>query len=392
MRGEAQQRIATFRIHHSEFRIPNYRMNETTAIGMMSGSSLDGLDIALVKFNEDGERYNFQILAAETLPYPEYWTRQLSEAFHKQPEDLVQLDKDYGKYLGEQVLAFAQKHNAHPDFVASHGHTIFHKPEQHYTLQIGDGQELAKACGFTVINDFRSKDVSKGGQGAPLVPIGDKLLFGNYEICLNIGGIANVSYDEDGQRIAYDLCIANQALNYLAQMKALPYDRDGQLARSGEVDMDLLKRLNRHPFYGQLPPKSLGREFFEANQKGLLDDCGAFDRLRHPSSQQVLSVEDMLATFVEHIALQIALGISHLSKGKILVTGGGARNQFLMERLQARTSHEVVIPDKMTIDYKEALVFAFLGLLRMEDKTNVLSSVTGAESDSCSGRIWKYNG
>ena len=352
-------------------------MRTTTAIGLMSGSSLDGLDIALVCFHEENDKYNFQILQAETLLYPEYWTKQLSEAFHKQPEDLVQLDKDYGKYLGEQVLAFAKKHNVQPDFVASHGHTIFHKPEQHYTLQIGDGQELAKACGFTVINDFRSEDVSKGGQGAPLVPIGDKLLFGDYEICLNIVGIANVSYDEDSKRIAYDLCIANQALNHLAQMKGFPYDRDGQLARSGEVIMDMLKRLNRHPFYGQLPPKSLGREFFEENQKDLLKD---------------LPVEDMLATFVEHIALQIALGISHLPKGKILVTGGGARNKFLIERLQARSSHEVVIPDKIIIDYKEALVFAFLGLLRMEGKTNVLASVTGAESDSCSGRIWKSNG
>ena len=337
---------------------------------------MDGLDIALVRFHEENDKYDFQILQAETLPYPEYWTLQLSEAFHKQPVDLVQLDKDYGKYLGELVLGFARKHNAMPDFVASHGHTIFHKPEQHYTLQIGDGLELSKACGFTVINDFRSEDVSKGGQGAPLVPIGDKLLFGDYEICLNIGGIANVSYDEDSKRIAYDLCIANQALNYLAQMKRLPYDRDGQLAQSGEVNMDLLKKLNRHPFYGLLPPKSLGREFFEENQKNLLKD---------------LSIEDMLATFVEHIALQIALGVSHLTKGKILVTGGGARNKFLMERLQARSSHEVVIPNKMIIDYKEALVFAFLGLLRMEGKTNVLASVTGAESDSCSGRIWKYN-
>ena len=340
----------------------------------MSGSSLDGLDLTLVKFIEEGEHYDFQILAAETLPYPDFWKAQLSEAFHKQPEDLVQLDKDYGRNLGEQVLTFAKKHNAQPDFVASHGHTIFHKPEQHYTLQIGDGQELAKACGFTVINDFRSEDVSKGGQGAPLVPIGDKFLFSDYEICLNIGGIANVSYDENGQRIAYDLCIANQALNHLAQTKGLDYDRDGQLARSGEVNIDLLKRLNRHPFYGQLPPKSLGREFFEENQKDLLKN---------------LSVEDLLATFTEHIALQIALGVSHLPKGKILVTGGGARNQFLMERLQARTSHEVVIPEKTIIDYKEALVFAFLGLLRLEGKTNVLASVTGAESDSCSGQIWK---
>ena len=352
----------------------------------MSGSSLDGLDIALVRFKEEGEHYGFQILAVETLPYPDHWKKQLAEAFHKQPEDLLQLDKDYGKYLGEQVLTFAKKHNATPDFVASHGHTIFHRPEEHYTLQIGDGQALAKACGFTVINDFRSEDVSKGGQGAPLVPIGDKLLFGDYEMCLNIGGIANVSYDENGKRIAYDLCIANQALNYLANMNGLDYDRDGDLARSGEVDITLLKQLNRHPFYGQFPPKSLGREFFEANQKELLDggtrDCGT-------AGLSTRSVADMLATFVEHIALQIALPISFLPKGKILCTGGGARNKFLIERLQARTKHEVVVPEKQIIDYKEALVFAFLGLLRLEGKTNVLASVTGAESDSCSGKIWK---
>ena len=367
---------------YSAFRIPNYtdQMKETTAIGLMSGSSLDGLDVALVRFTEDNEKYRFQILEAETLPYPEEWKTKLSEAFHKQPEDLDELDKEYGRYLGEQVKAFAEKHHATPDFVASHGHTIFHRPEEHYTLQIGNGEELAKASGFTVINDFRSEDVSKGGQGAPLVPIGDKLLFGDYEFCLNIGGIANISYDENDSRIAYDLCIANQALNYLANMNGLDYDRDGELARNGNVDHALLKKLNNSPFFLQLPPKSMGREYFEMYQKELLD-CETRDA--------GLSIPDMLATFTEHIALQIALAVSWLPKGKILVTGGGARNKFLMERLQARTKHEVVIPDTITIDYKEALVFAFLGLLRMEGKTNVLASVTGAESDSCSGRVWK---
>lgn len=374
-------------------RIKEKLMKETTAIGLMSGSSLDGLDIALVRFKEENEHYAFQILQAETLPYPDHWKKQLAEAFQQQPQDLVQLDKDYGKYLGEQVRNFAQKHNAKPDFVASHGHTIFHRPEEHYTLQIGDGQALANACGFTVVNDFRTEDVGKGGQGAPLVPIGDKLLFGDYEMCLNIGGIANISYDENGRRIAYDLCIANQALNYLAQMEGLDYDKDGNLARSGKVDFDLLKKLNNSPFFMQEPPKSLGREYFEMYQRGLIDEghetrgCGPFDRLRDPR-EVGLSIADMLATFVEHIALQISIPISLLPKGKILVTGGGARNKFLMERLQARTKHEVVIPEKEIIDYKEALIFAFLGLRRLEGNTNVLASVTGAESDSCSGRIW----
>ena len=374
-------------------------MKQTTAIGLMSGSSLDGLDIALVRFKEENEHYAFQILQAETLPYPEQWKKQLAEAFQKQPQDLVQLDKDYGKYLGEQVRNFAQKHNAKPDFVASHGHTIFHRPEEHYTLQIGDGQELAKACGFTVVNDFRTEDVGKGGQGAPLVPIGDKLLFADYEMCLNIGGIANISYDENGRRIAYDLCIANQALNYLAQMEGLDYDKNGDLARSGKVNFDLLKKLNNSPFFMQEPPKSLGREYFEMYQKGLLDEGRKTkDTRRGTTGHETrdygtrdadLSIADMLATFVEHIALQIAIPISLLPKGKVLVTGGGARNKFLMERLQARTKHEIVIPEKEIIDYKEALIFAFLGLRRLEGKTNVLASVTGAESDSCSGRIWR---
>ncbi|MCQ2302344.1 MAG: anhydro-N-acetylmuramic acid kinase [Bacteroidales bacterium] len=348
-------------------------MKESTAIGLMSGSSLDGLDIALVRFQYDGNNYDFSILDADTLPYSDEWKQQLADAFHKQPNELDTLDKAYGKYLGEQVKQFIASRHAKPDFVASHGHTIFHKPEQHYTLQIGDGQALANACGLTVVNDFRTEDVLKGGQGAPLVPIGDKLLFGDYDICLNIGGIANVSYDDQGKRMAYDICMANQALNYLANLEGLPYDKDGALARSGEMEITLLKKLNHDPYYGLFPPKSLGREFFETRQKDLLTG---------------LSTADMLATFTEHIALQIALAVSILPKGKMLVTGGGAKNKFLIERIQARSYHQVVVPDTQIVDYKEALVFALLGLLRMEGRTNVLASVTGAPTDSCSGKIW----
>lgn len=351
-------------------------MSEHLAIGLMSGSSLDGVDLALVNFNSENGKYGFNILRTNTLPYSDEWEQKLSEAFHQKPEDLTNLDKEYGEYLGEQVLQFMQEDNVTPDFIASHGHTIFHKPEQHYTLQIGNGQALAKACGVTVINDFRSEDVSKGGQGAPLVPIGDKLLFSDYEACLNIGGIANVSYDENGQRIAYDICIANQALNHLANQKGLKYDMDGLLARSGKIDGALLDKLNSHPFFTQKAPKSLGREFFETEQKNLLKN---------------LRTNDLLTTFTEHIAMQIGQSLSHLPKGKLLITGGGALNKYLVERIQHHTKHHIVIPDRQIIEYKEALIFAFLGLLKLEGKTNVLSSVTGAESDSCSGRIWKIS-
>jgi anhydro-N-acetylmuramic acid kinase len=348
-------------------------MKNKLAIGLMSGSSLDGLDIALVQFTDKEGRYNYHIETAETLPYSENWHDKLANAFLSTPEDLGPLDKEYGTYLGSQVKAFVEKHNIKPDFVASHGHTVFHKPEQRYTLQIGDGQALADACGLTVVNDFRSEDVGKGGQGAPLVPIGDQLLFGDYEICLNIGGIANLSYECNGQRIAYDSCIANQALNWLAQQEGLNFDKDGQLACQGHIDTSLLETLNSNAFYRQAPPKSLGREFFETFQKPLLES--------YP-------VCDALTTFTEHIAIQITQTIEHLPKGKMLITGGGAHNRYLVERIQRHTHHQVVIPDDQTVDYKEALIFALLGLLRLEGRINVLSSVTGAPSDSCSGKIW----
>lgn len=348
-------------------------MKNTLAIGLMSGSSLDGLDMALVQFTDNEDRYGYRIQTAATIPYPQYWHDQLAGAFLHQPSELASLDKAYGTFLGQQVSTFVKKQGIHPDFVASHGHTVFHKPEQHYTLQIGDGQALADACGWTVVNDFRTEDVGKGGQGAPLVPIGDRLLFGAYEICLNIGGIANLSYESNGQRIAYDICIANQALNWLAQQEGFSYDKDGLMAKTGHLDSKLFEALNDNGFYSQSPPKSLGREFFETFQKDLL---------------KAYPISDALATFTEHIAFQIAQAIEHLPKSKMLVTGGGAHNKYLIERIQQHTHHQVVVPDSQTVDYKEALIFALLGLLRLEGRVNVLSSVTGAPSDSCSGKIW----
>lgn len=348
-------------------------MKETLAIGLMSGSSLDGLDLALVSFTSDEGRYTYRIKGAVTLPYPEPWKSKLTKAFLSKPEELKPLDLEYGAFLGQQVKQFVEQQGITPDFVASHGHTVFHQPDRHFTLQIGDGQALANHCGLLTINDFRSEDVSKGGQGAPLVPIGDRLLFGEYDICLNIGGIANLSYECMDKRIAYDICIANQALNWLAQREGLNYDKDGMMARNGTLDSTLLDMLNNHAFYHQQPPKSLGREFFETFQRPLLE---SYD------------TPEALSTFTEHIAMQIAQSTAHLNEGKMLITGGGALNTYLVERIQHHTKHQVVIPDRQTIDYKEALIFALLGLLRLEGHTNVLCSVTGAPTDSCSGKIW----
>lgn len=342
-------------------------------IGLMSGSSLDGIDLVDVDFWNDG-KWHFEIVARDNYDYDDEWKKALADAFYFDKKQLQDIDYQYGRFLGQVTRHFIDKYNLHPEIVASHGHTIFHRPQEHYTLQIGDGQALADACGVMVINDFRTEDVLKGGQGAPLVPIGDKLLFADYPICLNIGGIANVSYDVDGQRIAYDICIANQALNYLANRLSLAYDKDGNIAHSGHIDNQLLTTLNSHPFYTEKYPKSLGREFFEDNIKPLLEKRN--------------DMADMMATFVEHIAVQVSKSIDNQPIGKLLVTGGGAKNKYLVERIQKNTKHEVIVPSEDIIDYKEAIVFAFIGLLRNSNEINVLRSVTGAKSDSSSGRIW----
>lgn len=352
-------------------------------IGLMSGSSLDGIDLVDVDFWHDG-KWHFEIVAKDNADYDDDWHKKLADAFYYDKNQLQNIDYQYGKLLGHVTKQFIDKFNLKPDIVASHGHTIFHRPQEHYTLQIGDGQALADECGITVINDFRTEDVLKGGQGAPLVPIGDKLLFSDYPICLNIGGIANVSYDIDCQRIAYDICIANQALNYLStRVKThgrafLQYDRDGLIARSGSIDNQLLATLNSHPFYSEKYPKSLGREFFEDNIKPLLENRD--------------DIANLMATVVEHIAIQIGESVTTFPEtSQLLITGGGAKNKFLVERIQAHTKHHVVVPSNDIIDYKEALVFAFLGLLRSRNEINVLKSVTGAESDSSSGKIFQPN-
>lgn len=349
-------------------------MRDFKVIGLMSGSSLDGLDIAYVNFSHDNKKWFFQIVEAGNVPYTDEWKNKLSEAFNKNESELEELDIEYGKYLGSITKKFIKKYELEPKLIASHGHTIFHMPEKGYTLQIGNGQEIANETGIMTINDFRTEDVKKGGQGAPLVPIGDKHLFADYPICLNIGGIANLSYDNEGKRIAYDICMANQLLNYLASKLGYDYDNNGNFARQGTVNHELLNILNDNPYYDKEAPKSLGREFFEQYQHKIIDESS-------------LSAKDLLATATEHIAYQIVRATEHLESSKMLITGGGAKNNYLIERIRKMSKHEIVIPDTMIIDYKEALIFAFLGALKMEGRINVLSSVTGATSDSSSGNI-----
>lgn len=346
-----------------------------SAVGLMSGSSLDGLDLAAADFWQENGRWFYQFKKTAFYPYPEKWQQKLQQVFYLDAKEISALDKEYGSYLGELTHDFIRKNNLKPALVASHGHTVFHQPEKGLTLQIGHGQAIADACKYLVINDFRSEDVSKGGQGAPLVPIGDRLLFNDYPICLNIGGIANVSFEENGRRLAFDCCMANQGLNFIAGFAGLSFDKDGELAASGKVIPALLDTLNAEEYFQKLPPKSLGREFFESHQRELLLQWNHdFANAAH--------------TYATHIAFQIAQSVVHLPNGKMLVTGGGAFHNFLISKLKQFSNHQIEVGSVELINFKEALIFAFLGVLKQQGMTNILASYTDASSDSSSGVCW----
>jgi anhydro-N-acetylmuramic acid kinase len=345
-------------------------------IGLMSGTSLDGLDIAFCHFSYDGKSWNYSIERAETIPYDQPMKSWLQGLEKTDAVTFQQAHTEFGSYLGKQVKDFIRKNNIEADLIASHGHTIFHQPEKHFTVQIGSGNEIAAITGLPVVYDFRSLDVALGGQGAPLVPVGDRLLFSEYDFCLNLGGFANISYEHKEKRIAYDVCPVNIVMNAIAQRSGKAYDADGEMAREGLLSSYLLNELNQLGFY-KMPvdaPKSLGKEWVIKYIDPILE---SYD----------LSDEDLLATFCEHIAFQVGKALKNKVKGKLLVTGGGAFNTFLLERIKAHADHEIIIPGRETLEFKEALIFAFLGVLRSRNEVNCLASVTGASADSCGGVV-----
>jgi len=346
-----------------------------SAVGLMSGSSLDGIDLAAVDFRQENGRWFFELKKTAFYPYAEKWQQKLQQAFYLESPELTALDLEYGSYLGALTCDFIQKNNLKPALVASHGHTIFHQPENGITLQIGHGQAIADVCKCIVINDFRSEDVNKGGQGAPLVPIGDRLLFEDYPICLNIGGIANISYEVNGNRLAFDCCMANQGLNFIAGFAGLPFDEDGKMAAGGKIIPELFEALNAEDYFKKSAPKSLGREFFESHQRELL-----LQGQHNPA--------DAAHTYASHIAFQIAQSVSYLPNSKMLVTGGGAFHNFLISKLKQFSNHQIEVGSVELINFKEALIFAFLGVLKQQGMTNILASYTGASSDSSSGVCW----
>ena len=359
-------------------------MQKYLAIGLMSGTSLDGVDLAYTEFVFDNGSWSFNLLAAKSYEYPTSWRLKLNNAMQLDGLGIHLLDIELAEYFSELINGFRKDYSIENlDFISSHGHTIFHQPEKKLSLQIGAGQILAANCGVEVVCDFRKQDVAMGGQGAPLVPIGDKHLFANYHYCLNIGGIANVSFDVNGKRIAYDVCAANMVLNHYAELLNKTYDEDGAIAASGTCDFGLLNHLNNLNYYTLPTPKSLGKEMIYAEVIPLIE---SYD----------ISIADKLNTFCEHIAMQIAsiipvtipIAIGNQSPVTMLITGGGAYHQHLINRIKQHTQAEIVIPSKEIIEFKEAIIFAFLGVLRMRGENNCLASVTGAKEDHCSGIIF----
>jgi len=353
-------------------------MNEEkkyTVIGVMSGTSLDGLDIAACEYSYNTDVWNFKLIAAETISYEGKWLERLSRVHHYAGFELTKLDFEFGKLIGLSVSNFVERNNINASLIASHGHTVFHKPNEGITLQIGKGSEISALANLPVVCDFRTCDVALGGQGAPLVPMGEKMLFKEFDSFLNIGGFANISVYNEGIMKAWDVCPANIILNYVAQRENKRFDFNGEMSAQGNIVPGLLHELNNLPYYFKDPPKSLGREWLEEEVFALIN---RFDGRTY----------DIMRTLTEHIAIQIALTFKKSEKKTLFITGGGALNAFLMERLKSYIGNACVLPEVRIIEFKEAVIFGFLGLLRYLNKNNCLSSVTGSSRDNCGGAIY----
>ena len=343
-------------------------------IGLMSGTSLDGIDLAYVKF-EYSDSWKFELMATTTKAYDITWQNRLKNAHLLDSNSLLKLDIDYTQILSQVIVDFISDFSIERlDMVCSHGHTILHNPNEGITYQAGNRSELAKNIGHTVVCDFRKQDVALGGQGAPLVPIGDQLLFGKFSACLNLGGFANTSMSQNQKLIAFDLCPVNTVLNRLVAKVNLEYDAGGALARKGKLIPTLYECLNRLDYYNQQPPKSLGIEWVS---NFILPEIDRFSD--H-------SLNDLLHTYTEHAAHQI--GNYFLAGQNVLVSGGGCFNDYLMERIQKKSEANFSIPEEDIINYKEALVFGFLGVLRWRNEVNCLASVTGSKKNHCTGLIF----
>ena len=341
-------------------------------VGLMSGTSVDGLDICYISFSKN-KIEDYEIINCKTIDYPKDLKNELINVIYSENEKINDLDLKFGEFIGHSVNKFISENKLPlPDLISSHGHTVFHEPNIGKTLQIGNGSIIYKITGIQTVNNFREQDVKLGGQGAPLVPIGDKLLFKKFKYCLNLGGFVNISIKNSDEIFAYDICPLNTVLNFYSKKIGYEYDHDGNLSSEGTVDENLLNELNQLSYYSEKYPKSLGLEFVLEKVLPIIDSYK-------------LSESDVLATYVRHVAFQISNNI--MDDEKVLISGGGSFNKTLIQSLRNHNTN-LVIPQSQILNYKESLIFGLLGYLRINNKINCLKSVTGASKDHSSGDIY----
>lgn len=354
-------------------------MNSLRIIGLMSGTSLDGIDLADIVFTRKSDKWSFEVIRTQSYSFSDELLAKLAKADQVSAPKLFELDVELSLFYGTLVLDYLKKNNidkSEIDAVASHGQTIFHQPHKGFTVQIGNRPQAAIKCGIKWICDFRIEDVALGGNGAPLVPIGDFNLFNDRaEAFLNLGGFSNISFKKNNTITAYDISPANIVLNKICQeISGKTFDENGDLGKKGKVNKVLLKKLNDIKFYNQNPPKSLGTEWLKDHFYPILKDF-SFD-------------VDLLRTVYEHIAIQIAKNLDEAAISTVMVSGGGVRNKFLLSSIEKHYAGKVIIPSDEIIDFKEAIIFAFLGALRLRGESNVLAEYTGAQRDSSSGVVY----
>ena len=347
--------------------------DKSLVLGLMSGTSMDGLDISCARYYQKYNAWNYELIASETMTYDSKIKSDLLNTFHK-VSDLEEMDVKFALCLSNYIKFFLRKYNLKIDLISSHGHTIFHDPKNGYTKQIGLGSVIAENIGVPVVSNFRQQDINLGGQGAPLVPIGDKLLFSQYDACINLGGIANISFDYKEARIAFDISPCNMLLNYVSEREGALFDRDGIMAENGKIDQTFLTKLNNINYYQLSFPKSLAKEYIDQIFLPIINNT-------------LISNYDILCTLVEHIAIKISSLLSEYNLSNAFFTGGGALNSYLMGRIKMLSSTKIIIPEIDLINFKEAIIFGFLGVLRINNQVNCLSSSTGARMNHSSGDI-----
>lgn len=369
-------------------------------VGLMSGTSLDGVDAALVKIHEDEKgRIRYELIHFLTKPFSPGIKEEIEQAISLDQSN-VQLICSLNFKLGYELadaVKFVCKEAAFPleklDFVASHGQTIWHNPEKMgpfvpSTLQIGESSVIAYETNCQVVSNFRVMDVAAGGQGAPLVSYTDYLLYNDPErniILQNIGGIANLTYLPKGGTVndivAFDTGPGNMMLDYIASKYFnVPYDDEGNIARSGHVIPRLLKELMNDPYITKEPPKTTGREYFGTQYVDQIIE-------RYPEEKK----EDLLATFTHFVAESIGYNYMHFvgPVDRVIISGGGSYNTYLVELICANVACEVQVLEAYdeNSNAKEAIAFALLGYQTLHGRTNNARNATGASKDVILGQI-----